>query len=73
MSNDAPAWSTPKFLVIALVTAFVVAFTVNLIFNELLHLGLGTASIGAAIGVATALVATRWSVLQDRLARAKKG
>ena len=67
MSDETSGWSTPKFLLILLPTAFVVAFLVNLVFNEWLGLGLGSASIGAAIGVVSALLATRWSVFQKKM------
>ena len=66
MSESSPGWSTPKFFLILFAVALVTAFTINAVFNELLQLELGGASIGAAIGVITVLLLPRWSVIQQR-------
>lgn len=69
MPPDSPAWSTPKFLLIAFVVSFVLIFALNGILNELLELGIPSGAFGAAVGVATAALLPRWKVARAFLQR----
>jgi hypothetical protein len=69
MSEDNPGWSTPTFILVVLGVAFGVAFVTNAVFNMWLDLGLGSAAIGAPVGVATVFLLPRWSVYRRRFAR----
>ena len=65
--TNASAWSTSKFLIIAFVAGAVVIFTLNLVFNVLLHLEVPTAAFGAAQGVVTVALMTRWQWFRERI------
>lgn len=67
MADERQYWSTPKFLLITLATAFVVAFVLNGVLNELLDLGVPGGAFGAANGVILALVLVpRWGWFRNR-------
>jgi hypothetical protein len=65
--TNASAWSTPKFLIIAFVAGALIVFTLNLVFNVLLQLEVPTAAFGAAQGVVTVALMTRWHWFQKRI------
>jgi hypothetical protein len=73
MPSESPAWSTPKFLLAALVVSFVVMFTLNGLLNEILGLGISTAAFGAANGLLLVILLPRWSVFRRIVARREKG
>jgi hypothetical protein len=77
MSEPTPsqpaAWSTPKFLLVALVVSFVVMFTLNGVLNEILGLGISGAAFGAANGVVLVALLPRWTVFRKIVQRRQKG
>lgn len=73
MPTESSAWSTPKFLLVALVVSFVVVFTLNGILNEILGLGISSAAFGAANGFLLVILLPRWSVFRRIVARREKG
>ena len=69
MSDESPAWSTPKFLLIALATTFAVMFTLNGLLNEILDLGVPGGAFGAASGFVVAAMLPKWSWFRTRIKR----
>ena len=70
---ESPGWSTPKFLLVALVVSFVLMFTLNGVLNEILGLGVSGSAFGAAQGVVLALLLPRWSVFRRIVKKRQQG
>ncbi len=64
-----PLWSTPKFLVIALVVEFVAMFVTNGLFNMVLGWNVPSYALGVVPSVLLVALLPRWRVFHDRLAR----
>lgn len=56
-----PLWSTPKFLLVAVLVEFVTYFVLNGVLNEVLHLGVPPAAIGVAPTLLLIALLPRWS------------
>lgn len=61
MSDAKPLWSTPTFLLVALVVEFVTFFALNGVLNEVLHLGVPSYAIGVAPTLVLIALLPRWS------------
>ncbi len=61
MSDAKPLWSTPKFLLVALLVELVTFFVLNGVLNEVLHLGVPSAAIGVAPSLLLVFLLPRWS------------
>ena len=62
MPDPKPLWSTPKFLVIALLVELVTFFVLNGVLNEVLHLGVPSGALGVAPALLLVALLPRWSV-----------
>jgi len=60
--DSKPLWSTPRFLLVALVVEFVTFFVLNGVLNEVLHLGVPPGAIGIAPTLVLLALLPRWSV-----------
>lgn len=61
-------WSTPKFLVIALVVEFVAMFVTNGVFNMILGWNVPSYALGMVPAMLLVLLLPRWRVFQERFA-----
>jgi Cu/Ag efflux pump CusA len=75
MPESSPeGWSSPKFFAIALVVTFVVMFTLNGVFNELLGWGVSTTYFSIASSLILVLfLLPRWHYWKKRTAPKTKG
>lgn len=66
---ERPLWSTPKFLLIALVVEFVTMFVTNGLFNMILGWDVPSYALSIAPSILLVVLLPRWRVFHERVTR----